>query len=118
MTGFDRLKRYEEKKRKDEKVTDEKVTDGKVTDGKAGQADAAKEEKRKKAGLAVRRLIAFEDEEWDAVLDPELMTPELFRKCMMISARIDDFETFMKLAEMHPEYCEMMFAEIEEELKG
>lgn len=103
MIEFDRLKQYEQHERKP---------------GEMAQFDAIEKNKKKKVSMAVKRMFAFEDEEWDAVLEPDLMTPELFKKCMMVSARIDDFETFMKLGAAHPDYCEALFAEIEEELKG
>lgn len=97
MLRFDKLKQYE------------KETAGrKMTDTPAVNAN-------KITGMAVKRMLAYEDEEWDAVLEPELMTPKIFRKCMLTSARIDDFETFMKLVQAHPDYCEELFAQIEEE---
>lgn len=97
MIKFERLKQYEQK------------------EGSRTTADASAANTDKTAGMAVKRMLAYEDEEWDAILEPELMTPELFSKCMMISARIDDFETFMKLVQAHPDYCEELFADIEEE---
>lgn len=97
MIRFDKLKQYE-----------------KEAAGRA-MADTPASNANKVTRMAVKRMLAYEDEEWDAVLEPELMTPEIFRKCMLTSARIDDFETFMKLAQAHPDYCEELFAQIEKE---
>lgn len=69
---------------------------------------------RKMVARVVNRILGYRDEEWDAVLDPALMTRELFRDCICASARIGDYETFVKLSEAYPEYCEELFSCFEE----
>lgn len=69
---------------------------------------------RKTVSQIVNRILGYRDEEWDAVLDPALMTRELFRDCICASARIGDYETFVKLSEAYPEYCEELFSCFEE----
>lgn len=72
------------------------------------------DEKDKRMNLLVRRMFGYRDEAWEAVLNPELMTLELFKECIAVSVRIDDFDTYMKLSETFPEYMNILFGELEE----
>ena len=47
---------------------------------KKNKADKKKQPGDKKLSMAVKRMMVYSDEEWDAVLNPEQMTRELFRK--------------------------------------
>lgn len=96
-----------EKMEKESKIISKVITAEKLTD-----------EEREIMTRAVKRIFGYRDEEWDAVLNPELMTEKLFRDCMEDSARIEDFETFTKLSDTFPEYCEELFAELEAECTG
>ena len=66
--------------------------------------------------LAVKRMLGYTEEEWDAVTNPELMTRELFTRCLSASSRINDFDTFMKLANTFPDYFDTAFAMMESRL--
>lgn len=70
-------------------------------------------EELKNFRTAVKRMFGYREEEWDAIQNPELMTKELFARCLLTSSQIQDFDIFMKLADEHPEYFNDLFAKIE-----
>ena len=85
---------------------------------KKNKADKKKQPGDKKLSMAVKRMMVYSDEEWNAVLNPEQMTRELFRKCITDSLNIDDFETFATLSELFPVYFEEMISEMKDEIDG
>lgn len=70
-------------------------------------------EKWEKSNIAIKRLLGYSEEEWDAIQNPKLMTQELFDQCISASVRINDYDIYMKLSRSFPDYFDTMFAKIE-----
>lgn len=70
-------------------------------------------EEAKKVDTAIKRMLFYSEEEWDAIQNPELMNEKLFNQCILTSIRINDYDIYMKLSQSFPEYFDTMFAKIE-----
>lgn len=71
------------------------------------------QEELKKDDIAIRRLLCYSEEEWDAIQNPELMTQKLFNQCLSTSIHINDYDIFMRLSESFPDFFNTMFSKVE-----
>lgn len=66
-----------------------------------------------KVNTAIKRMLFYSDEEWNAIQNPDCMNEQLFNQCISTSIRINDYDIYMKLSESFPEYSDAMFAQLE-----